>query len=1310
MTEELLDVVEVAKRLQLNPRTILRLVAKGELPALKIARRWRFKLEDLETYQRSHYFSLSEEAAQPPDPPTPLEAPIDKPGEEAAATFSSLAEAEAIHPPSTRPGSFRKTVPLPDTEGPEEAMPAFTDAPQKMRSYPPFDEILLPKPSHFVDRIEPLAWLKNQLHPGKIVSLAGMPGVGKTALVAVAVSDLQSSKHKRFPDGIAVIRCSERSSALDIFRLILSRFDPDRRLPEASTITDLAQEAHQALKGKKALVILEDLDPTYNIQPILAPLAATQVAVLLISRYVLSRNLVPVENSLVLELLKPEHALQLFAKSCGKTDIEDFSESDQKAAARIVAALGYHPLWIRLAGAYAADLQRPLPILAEEMQDPRQAVNLPDAQEEQGVVRAFYQSIQTLPPEAKKLFSILAAFPTNEFGRAAVLALGKTLKLPRTDVALNLLMRRLIVTPSVNEKLSPKSDRERVIIHPLLRELAVEAFERGPQNRRNEAQFALARYYSAYASIADDSALALDEANLIGLLKWSQNAQHPDLVLALCARLSPFWIKRWKTSTSLEYLPWGIEAAAHLAHTAKDAQARIHGLRLSLDRARVLRRLGWLDEAEKILEANWALSQELHERQSEGMLLSNWGQIVQRRGDLEQAERNYKQALAIFQEVNDRQNEGDCLNRLGQIARQRGQLETAEGFLHEALAIAQEMHNQQDEDAILSLLGRIARQRGDIRKARQQFKAALELAHESDHEWGQGITLSQLGQLAHEAGSLDEAKQYYDQSLELMQMVGDRQTEGTVVNDLGRLARQRGQLKQAEAQFKQALLIAQQVQNRRGEGISYKNLGRVLMRRGEWQEAQSYLEKALAIAQHIEQRRDEGEALSSLGELAHSQWQLEKAAGFYQQSLTIFQEVSDRQSEGVVLGHLGRLARHRGNLPRAETLFQHALIIAQEVQDRQREGWVHYNLGRLARLRGDQDKAADAYRLAQTLARQTEDRRGEGLALSSLAQVLHETGQLKEAEPLYQESLAIFLKIQDRQSETVVRNNLGRILRQQGRLKEAEAAFQEALALARETKNLREEAMILNNFARLDERRGRFAHAKTYLEQALAIVETAQDPRGKSLCLGYFGRISLHLGQLEEAERSFRQALDLSTQVGDQRGIGVQWSYLGRIALKQGKYAEAQQYLDTALGVVHQIKDRETEGAILNTLGRLAQHQQQFEEAERYYQQALAIAADVQDRRDAAELLCQLASLAEAQGDFSQAEDLYRQSLDVSKEVQSVEDRANALFGLGRVLSRNAEKREEGCTALKKAKNLYTNMELLQTEAVELLLEQFHCS
>ena len=57
--DELFDVQDVAARLHVNPRTVLRMVERKELPAIRVARRFRFRRSDLENYLGTHLYPSS---------------------------------------------------------------------------------------------------------------------------------------------------------------------------------------------------------------------------------------------------------------------------------------------------------------------------------------------------------------------------------------------------------------------------------------------------------------------------------------------------------------------------------------------------------------------------------------------------------------------------------------------------------------------------------------------------------------------------------------------------------------------------------------------------------------------------------------------------------------------------------------------------------------------------------------------------------------------------------------------------------------------------------------------------------------------------------------------------------------------------------------------------------------------------------------------------------------------------------------------------------------------------------------------------
>lgn len=70
--EKLVDVHYVAKRLDVNPRTVLRMVERQELSAIKVAHRLRFRPSDIEKYIRSRSATPTAENAIHPQLSSPV--------------------------------------------------------------------------------------------------------------------------------------------------------------------------------------------------------------------------------------------------------------------------------------------------------------------------------------------------------------------------------------------------------------------------------------------------------------------------------------------------------------------------------------------------------------------------------------------------------------------------------------------------------------------------------------------------------------------------------------------------------------------------------------------------------------------------------------------------------------------------------------------------------------------------------------------------------------------------------------------------------------------------------------------------------------------------------------------------------------------------------------------------------------------------------------------------------------------------------------------------------------------------------------
>ena len=203
----------------------------------------------------------------------------------------------------------------------------------------------------------------------------------------------------------------------------------------------------------------------------------------------------PLQASRQLLALSASDALQLFAATAGHVGKHTLSAHDRVAAERIIAALGYHTLAVKLAAGYTLQQHRLLDVYAAELEDdPRRALVLRNGQE--AVTSVLYTTYSALPREAQNVFAALALFATNSIGRQAVSAVSRAI-LDRGDSdhntsnaaerAIEELVECRLIDTEVQTTIPEGGDRERFVLHALVRAYSQQLFHNWTSTDREGA-------------------------------------------------------------------------------------------------------------------------------------------------------------------------------------------------------------------------------------------------------------------------------------------------------------------------------------------------------------------------------------------------------------------------------------------------------------------------------------------------------------------------------------------------------------------------------------------------------------------------------------------------------------------------------------------------------------------------------------------------------------------------------------------------------------------------------------------------------
>jgi tetratricopeptide (TPR) repeat protein len=818
--------------------------------------------------------------------------------------------------------------------------------------HPPHD--LPPRTPGFVGRDRELATLFSALRRGPdsdAVALVGMAGTGKSALAAEAVYALANAA-EAFPGGTAWIRCDGRTGLDGLASVedqILAAWGLALSPEELAGVTSPERELEareRALRRRftrsggrtpaAALLLLDNVEHDLPLSRALDTLCPLGMRLLLTARHEPSS---PRVRTVALDVLEHDAAVQLFQERYAARSGDWDTVRDRQATGAVVTALGWLPLAIELAAARAARMHQGVAALAQELTEADRLGMLRDPLEPTRSVRyAFSRSLEILDSDQRARFALLGLpagsdWPRSFIERLLLASTGKQSAPDETPPAddLEVLAALSLVT------LTGGSRGTRVRLHPLLRDLAREEWNRKPAAERESDISAL---LDATADLIagherDFTLLAREEDLIAGALRTAAGAGvHPALISTQIEALEPYLDLggRWRLGRDL--LAIAIDLSSRAGDRAGEARA--------LNNLGVLaQHLLDLDAAEQAYSRALALRRELADRIGEGETLSNLAGLSHARGRPEQAQETYQQALAIRQELGDRQGEAMILGNLGLLAAERGQLEEARNALDRALAIAD------PTAAVLNNLGGVADAQGRPTEARSLFMRALHTAQAASDKAAEATALNNLGNVTRTLGELSQAAAYLEQALAIRRLLDDGQGQATTLHNLGVLAEALGESARAREYFTQAESVAREAGDSAGRAAALLSLGTLARTTHELEAAQGFYEQALTLYHETGKQASEALTLAQLGSLAQSQARPDAAASAYERALALQRALGDRHSAGLLLNSLGLLDYSRGQPAEAALRLREALELLEATGDDEAASTVRDNLAAL---------------------------------------------------------------------------------------------------------------------------------------------------------------------------------------------------------------------------------------------------------------------------------------------------------------------------------------------------------------------------
>lgn len=218
-------------------------------------------------------------------------------------------------------------------------------------------------------------------------------------------------------------------------------------------------------------------------------------------------------------------------------------------------------------------------------------------------------------------------------------------------------------------------------------------------------------------------------------------------------------------------------------------------------------------------------------------LLNTAGNLSRAAGDFGAARRGLEMSLAGFEATGNRKGMASALNNLGNIARDQGDMPTARDQYSISLALYREMGDDSGAADLLNNLGNVSWSSGDYSSSAAYYREGLAIYERIGNQLGMGLTLNNLGNIAKAQADYVGARQFYQQSLRLFQILDHGYAVASLLHNIGETDLAEGHAGTARENLEASLSRFEALGSQGGMVESLSTLARVLTLEQRWETA-----------------------------------------------------------------------------------------------------------------------------------------------------------------------------------------------------------------------------------------------------------------------------------------------------------------------------------------------------------------------------------------------------------------------------------------------------------------------------------------
>jgi predicted ATPase/DNA-binding SARP family transcriptional activator len=283
-----------------------------------------------------------------------------------------------------------------------------------------------------------------------------------------------------------------------------------------------------------------------------------------------------------------------------------------------------------------------------------------------------------------------------------------------------------------------------------------------------------------------------------------------------------------------------------------------------------------------------------------------------------------EEAISIRRALGDGRLTAHALLRVGQYTYSFDP-GASEAHYDEALAIATKYEDRFLSASIAHARALLAGSRSRYGEADRLFADATELLEHVNEEHGDAFPATTLAFVVQDDPASGRPRLYFEETLLLFRPVPARLALGYTLCNHAQVHRARANPAAARDSLDRALALFRELGDRPGIALTLNQLGNLGRSTGDHALAREWLEEALAIRRELGDRRGTGLTIANLGVLAAAAGDAERGRLLLAESRGLFERTDDGPGQGGALLSLANVELSAGNPEEARRLLEQCL-------------------------------------------------------------------------------------------------------------------------------------------------------------------------------------------------------------------------------------------------------------------------------------------------------------------------------------------------------------------------------------------------